>query len=206
MIKAFKVRGRVEKVFVAAQFGTHESTEVEKIKFIKGHGIKGDNHAGSRLLDVRDSAALRFGLPKGMEVANTREWSAISQEEMKEVEKLMGVEGIHGGLIGENLLISGMPKFTKLPIGTQFFFESPQGEKRSTILFSCGENKPCSTAGKSVQDQWSSPENLSTLFVKHANYRRGLVGFVFSSGFVKKGDIIVAEVPKQELYDVGPAE
>jgi hypothetical protein len=37
-------------------------------------------------------------------------------------------------------------------------------------------------------------------FVCEAAGRRGLVGFVYSGGFVKEGDIVTAVVPQQKLY------
>lgn len=199
-IKAFQLTGKVEKVLVASQYGSHVSAPAEKAKFIQGQGVLHDNHYGPRLLDVRDSTALRFGLPKGMESFNVRQWSAVSQEELDETARLMGIQNIDHGLLGENLVVSGIPSFTRLPVGTQFFFKGPNGELRSTILFVYGENAPCHIPGEAIQERYSGKQGLRVSFIKNAKHRRGLVGFVVGSGFIKEGDTIVAEIPEQEPY------
>jgi hypothetical protein len=200
-IKGFQLTGRVERVLAASKFGSHISVPVEKVKFIQGQGVLHDNHYGPRLLDVRDTVALRFGLPKGMESFNVRQWSAVSQEELDQIARLMGIASIEPGLLGENIIVSGIPSFTKLPAGTQFFFKGIKGELRSTILFVYGENKPCHIPGDAIQTYYSGKQGLEKLFIKAANHRRGLVGFVVGSGFIKEGDIVVAEIPDQELYE-----
>lgn len=200
-IEAFQLIGMVEKVLVANQYGSHISVSAEKVKFIQGQGVLHDNHFGQRLLDIRDSTALRFGLPKGMESFNVRQWSAVSQEELDEIAKLAGIPKIDQGLLGENLIVSGIPNFTKLPIGTQFFFKSPKGELRTTILFVYGVNNPCKIIGEAVQSQYPEKQGLVPLLIKNATHRRGLVGFVIGSGFIKEGDTIVVEIPNQEAYE-----
>jgi hypothetical protein len=204
-VQPFQLIGKVEKVLVANHYRSHISVPAEKVKFIAGQGVLHDNHYGPRLLDVRDSIALRFGLPKGMESFNVRQWSAVSQEELDETAKLMGIPSIDHGLLGENLIVSGIPKFTRLPPGTQFFFKGPNGELRSTILFVYGENAPCHIPGDAIQARHKDKQGLKTSFIKNAKHRRGLVGFVVGSGFIKEGDTIFAEIPYQEYYEKPPA-
>lgn len=192
--------GKVEKVLVARQHGNHVSVPQEKVKFIQGQGVLGDKHYGPRLLDVRDQTALRSGLPKGMESFNVRQWSAVSQEELDGIARLMKIPNIIHGLLGENMVVSGIPRFSMLPAGTQFFFKGPKGEIRSTILFVSGENLPCHIPGDAIAKNYPPHRNLAKSFVKNALGRRGLVGFVIGSGFVKEGDTLLVEVPRQEHY------
>ncbi len=199
-IKAFQLIGTVSKVLVANQFGNHISTPVEKAKFIQGKGVLHDNHYGPRLIDIRDSAALRFGILKGMESFNVRQWSAVSQEELDETAALMGIQHIDHGLLGENMIVSGIPNFSKLPVGTQLFFKGKQGELRTTILFVSGENGPCHIPGDAIQKSNPDKPKLNSSFIKHAKGRRGLVGFIVGSGFIKEGDTIFAEIPEQRQY------
>ncbi len=200
LIKAFQLIGRVEKVLLATSYGSHISAPAEKVKFIQGQGVLHDHHYGPRLLDVRDSAALRFGLLKGMESFNVRQWSAVSQEELDEIARCMGIKTINHGLLGENMVVVGIPNFSRLPIGTQFFFKGPVGELRSTILFVSGENAPCHIPGNAIQACCQDKPGLKASFVKNAKRRRGLVGFVVGSGFIKEGDKVIAEIPDQEIY------
>ncbi len=192
--------GRVEQVLLARTQGDHISKPVEKIRFIQGHGIQHDYHYGPRLIDVRDVVARRFGIQKGMEVFNTPQWSAISTEESEEIRKLMGIPSVPLGMLGENLVISGIDKFTQLPSGTLFFFLSQAKEIRPTILAVWAENVPCQIVGDALQSLYPERKGMSSSFIKSAKHRRGLVGFVMGSGFVKEGDSILAEIPRQQLY------
>lgn len=199
-IPAFEIIGKVERVLVANKHGNHISFPAEKIQLIQGQGVRYDNHYGPRLLDIRDSTALRFGLLKGMESFNVRQWSAVSQEELNTVAQYIGIKEIGYGLLGENFVVSGIQDFTTLPTGTQFFFKSPKDELRSTILFVYGENNPCQIPGDAIQAANPDVENVRSLFIKNAKHRRGLVGFIIGSGFVKEGDSIIAAIPDQHIY------
>lgn len=200
-IDALQLVGKVERVLIAHQHGTHVSSASEKIKFIQGYGVIHDNHAGPRLIDIRDSTVLRFGLPKGMECFNTRQWSAVSQEELSEIAGLMEIPTIDHGLLGENIVVSGIPRFTQLPSGTQLFFKGSKSELRSVVLCVHRENNPCYIPAEAIQSRFPEKEKLVGAFTKHAKHRRGVVGFVLCSGFVKEGDTIIAEVPEQYLYE-----
>lgn len=200
-LKPLTLSGTVEAVLIANTFGTHTSTPMDKIKLIQGQGVLHDLHYGPRLLDVRDSFALRFGLPKGMECFNMRQWSAVSREELQVIATEMGIASIDEGVLGENLIVSGIPNFTMLPPGTQFFFKDPQGKLRTTVLFVYGENLPCEIPGNAIQDRHPDKQKLKSAFIRHATGRRGLVGCVIGSGFIKKGDSIIAHVPQQRRYE-----
>jgi hypothetical protein len=195
-----ELRGRVEHVLVAHQFGSHLSTPVEKLYFVEGYGIKGDNHAGAAFINIRDSEALRHGIPKGMAAFNMRQWSAVSKQEVADIAHEMGNLNIAPGLLGENLIISGIPEFTLMPPGTQLFFESPKGEKRAVILYVTGENKPCQTVGDAIQKDYPEFPSLRAYFIKAAKHKRGLVGIIVGGGFVKEGDLVIAQVPVQRPY------
>ncbi len=201
-IPAQSLTGVVVKTLIGQTPGSHITTPQEKVFFIEGHGIKGDNHAGQGFLTVRDSAALHFGHAKGTPVRNTREWSAVSEEEMRIIADEMSLLGISPGCLGENLVIAGILDFTKLPPGTKLFFKSPRGELRTTILFVCGENIPCHIPAEAIQAENPDKPGLLKKFLVAAKHRRGLVGIVIGGGFVKEGDMVVAEVPEQTPYSV----
>ncbi len=201
IIESFEVIGKVEEVLVAHTFGTHVATPVERINVFIRHGIKGDNHSGFRTADVREKDFIKFGLPKRTEIVNLREFSAVSVEEMKEVTEAMGIPEIPIGSIGENLIISGIPNFTQLPIGTKLFFKK-DGNPQMAVLIISGENTPCTVAGEAIQENYPETEKLRALFVKHALGKRGVVGSIFCSGAINKGDIVIARIPRQVPYEV----
>ena len=200
--KAFVLRGRVEAVLVAHTCGSISSTQVKKIQAIRSHGIRGDTHAGARLQDVRESELRKFGFPKGTEIANYREFSAVSLEEMGEVTKAMNLpERVPYGCLGENLVVSGIPKFTELPTGTMLFFQKNQAEKRTAVLVVWAENLPCAWPGEAIQSKFPDIQGLNRLFPRAAIGKRGVVGSVYVSGYIGKGDTVIAYVPRHRMYD-----
>ncbi|MBS3902922.1 MAG: hypothetical protein KGZ30_00930 [Anaplasmataceae bacterium] len=211
-IPAFELQGRVEAVLVTSGsgsvisgtqgFGSLTTMPVPKIQMIRGHGIRGDRHAGVRLLDVREREMLAFGFRKGTEIANYREFSAVSMEELGEIALEMELPGgdIPFGSLGENLVMSGIPRFTELPTGTMLFFRKNEEQLRTAVLVVWAENKPCEGPGEAIQGQFPDIPNLASLFPKAAIGRRGVVGSIYASGSIHAGDTIIVKVPRQRIY------
>lgn len=201
--EAFELRGRVEAVMAAVTSGSIVSTSVKKITVVRGHGIKGDSHAGTRLADVRERSLLSFGLPKGAEIANHREFSAVSVEELSEIGALMGLPAaVPQGCLGENLVVSGIPRLTELPSGSLLFFRKSEAQIRTAVLAVWGENTPCVAPGEAIQELFPDIAKLAALFPKVAAGKRGIVGSVYCSGHVQQGDEVVVHVPRQRIYRI----
>ena len=198
---AFEVKGRVEAVLVAANFGSILSTSIPKIQLIRGHGVRGDRHAGVRLADVRERDFLSFGFSKGVEIANYREFSAVSVEELAEVAKAMNLpKPIPHGCLGENLVLSGIPKLSELPTGTMLFFRKNEKQIRTAVLVVWSENMPCQEPGEAIQEKFPEIPELVHLFPRAAIAKRGVVGSIYASGNIHAGDTVVAMVPRQHIY------
>lgn len=199
-IEPFKVFGKVLGLFTAESRNSRVSNGTGWIRVIRGHGILDDHHAGTRLLDVREREMLSLGLPKGMEIANQREFTAISAEEMREIEQDLVLGGsIAPGSLSENLMLGNIPNLTRLPPGTRLFFQN-NNVTRTAVLVVWGENEPCIGPGNVIQEQFPGQSDVASRFVKAAHGRRGVVGSVYSSGVIKVGDIVIAHVPLQRLY------
>lgn len=198
----FRLVGRVEAALIASTSGDHVSVPAKKIQVIRGHGVRGDGHAGVRLADVRERELLAFGFPKGIEIANHREFSAVSAEELGEIAEAMGVPSVPYGCLGENLVLSGIPRLTALPVGTLLLFRKPGGQPRTAALAVWRENMPCLAPGEAI---WARhphvPRTAAALFPKAASGRRGVVGSVYCSGVIHAGDEVVAMIPSQHIYD-----
>lgn len=194
---------QVHGLVVAVRVGdlSVKSTPRDKIELHVRHGVRGDRHAGPRLADARDQDMLSAGLLKGTETANVRELSIVSLEELAGIASLMGLpERIPIGMLGENLVLSGIPRLTSLPPGTKLFFRSAKDRVRSAVIAVWGPNDPCVTAGGELELAFPDENNVAGRFVKAAVGKRGVVGFVYSSGFIAGGDTVIAHIPKQELY------
>lgn len=189
--------GRVEGVFVCDQ--PVRSTARDEIQLMP-EGIRGDRHTDPlRLLKVYDKDLLAHGLLKGMLIAPTRQVSIVSVEELAAIGRALETcMPIPPEALGANILISGIPDLTLLPPGTLLCFS--RGDTPRTAVVGVWEiNNPCSVAGQEVEAATSTPR-IASRFVTAAMDRRGLVGFVMSSGVIKKGDTVTARIPRQWLY------
>ena len=203
MVKeAFELHGRVESVLVAGKSGSIVSTPVKKIQVVRYHGVKGDSHAGVRLADARENELLSFGFSKGVEIANYREFSAVSVEELAAVSMAMDLpKPIAHGWLGENLVLSGVPKLTELPTGTFLFFRQDERQVRTAVLVVWGENTPCTLPGEVIQQHFPDLPKLASHFPKAAMGKRGIVGSVYCSGYIHEGDTVIVKIPQQRLYE-----
>ncbi len=191
--------GKVEAALVNCDYGSVVARNVGTIKVVPGEGVKGDTHEGTRrFVDARERDLLRFGIHKETEMVNLRHFSALSLEEMIEIQhKLCLPERILPGILGENLIISGIRHFTHLPMGTKLFFKKSEQRPRNAVLIVMGENTPCVTAGTSLHTQFPDIEGLATSFPKISTGLRGVVGIVCCSGIIEEGDEVTALLPDQ---------
>ena len=186
--------GKVEAVLVGTE-GNGISKEKAKIQVFANRGVKGEVHYGStRLADVRERELKSFGLPKGIEIANFRQFSTTSVEELKTIAESMGIQEIPFGLLGENIIISGIDNLTQLPTGTMFFFRKDSNNIRTAVLVAWKENTPCEIPAENIQKHF--PDIKFTMpFQTAAINKRGIVGVVYSSGFIHKGDSVEVKIP-----------
>jgi MOSC domain-containing protein YiiM len=166
----------VESVLIADTPSTFMTRPVDKVDLVFG-GIEGDLHFG-----LTAKAGVRQKMyPKGTEIMNRRQLSMVTVEELADVAQKMGIKQIKPEWIGANIVLSGYPQLTVLPIGTRMLLPSGGG------IVCEGENEPCMTAGKPIADHYGMPE-LRQLFVKQAYKRRGVVGYVEKPGQLMAGD------------------
>lgn len=200
-IPSFEMEGRVEAVLVSPPNAT-VSKEVPEISAVQGYGIRDDSHANVRYLDARERDLLAFGFSKGVEIANFREFSAVSAEDLVYIAQTMQLPGsIPYGCLGENLVISGIPRLSKLPSGTKLFFRAQRrGCSQSAVLVVWEENTPCKYPGEAIQGKFPDTPDLARRFVTSAVGKRGIVGSVYLSGTIREGDTVVVKVPDQQVY------
>jgi MOSC domain-containing protein YiiM len=136
-------------------------------------GVSGDRHAGELWTPT-------WGRHKDQTVFNERQWSAVSAEEIGELERSLGV-ALPLGALGENFRFEGVARLSKLRPGTRISFPS------GAALWVSGENFPCRKAALRLAQLTGQP-GLTAAFLKAARGRRGLVGWVETPGPVQLGD------------------
>lgn len=174
---------RVEKLLITQPFG-QSPIPVDKLQLLLD-GIKYDRHFGkTRNADVRTARLLS----KGIETANLRSVTIISQEELNEISQGVGVETTADDLEA-NITLSGLPDLTKLPAGT--FMRFP----RNAILFITSENLPCVVVSQNMMKR-GIEKKTALRFAKAAFGKRGLTALVFAAGFIKVGDEVEIFYPQ----------
>jgi len=150
-------------------------------------GIVGDAHRSlSRKAWAGDKQ------PEGTVRRNERQWSAVSVEELAEIQESMGLTDTPTPTeLGANLCLSGVSQLSRLPKGTVLKFPS------GTELIVEEYNPPCHDMGKKlagIHTTRSGEPLSSTAFSKAAKLNRGLVGVVEVTGLINAGDEVQIEL------------
>jgi len=120
---------------VAALYRSRHSPEYNGADYMAGEpvdalevdlaGIRGDRHYG---FEARSGGRLKDQYERGQIVRNSRQWSAISKEELNAISKNLNLENRLSseklaGIIGINMLIEGVPNLSELPLNREFHLE-----------------------------------------------------------------------------------
>lgn len=159
-------------------------------------GITGDRHAGA----ARKADARVPWYPRGAPIRNTRQVSLVAVDELAVLASRLGVAEVRPEWLGANLVVAGLARLTRLPVGTRLHF--PGG----AALVVEGENAPCRHAGQAVADGIAEmglalpAADLALAFVTAARGLRGLVAWVERAGALEAGAQISVRVPAQQLW------
>ena len=130
--------------------------------------------------------------PEGTTRRNERQWSAVSVEELAEIQDAMDLsESLSATDVGANLCLSGVNELSRLPKGTLLKFPS------GAVLMVEEYNPPCHDMGKKLASKYttrSGEELSSTAFSKAAKLKRGIVGVVEATGVISAGDEVTIEL------------
>ena len=150
-------------------------------------GVVGDRHRSYERRTWRGDKQ-----PEGTIRRNERQWSAVSIEELAEIQDAMDLTEPPGATdLGANLCLAGLPELSRLPKGTLLKF--PSGAELMVEEF----NPPCHDMGKKLAAKYTtrSGEALSTTaFSKAAKLNRGVVGVVEAAGAISAGDEVTVDI------------
>ena len=144
-------------------------------------GVVGDRHRSySRETWAGDKQ------PKGTVRRNERQWSAVSVEELAEIQEAMDLTvPLTATALGANLCFEGVAELSRLPKGTIMRF--PSGAELMVTEY----NPPCLDMGTKLAEtmQTRSGDPLQdTTFSKASKLLRGVVGVVEVAGIINPGD------------------
>ncbi len=146
-------------------------------------GFMGDSHSG---LTRSSCVRVKSQYPKGTEIRNTRQVSALSTEQLTDICRDMGLDDIQPGWVGANLVVEGLPDFSKIPPSARLIADN------GTALVVDMENAPCRFPGDIIERH---RPGFGKHFAKAALGRRGVTLWVERPGSLRVGDTLALHVP-----------
>ena len=150
-------------------------------------GVVGDRHRSYERRTWRGDKQ-----PEGTIRRNERQWSAVSIEELAEIQDAMDLtEPPSATDLGANLCLAGLPELSRLPKGTLLKF--PSGAELMVEEF----NPPCHDMGKKLAAKYTTRSGeapSTTAFSKAAKLNRGVVGVVEAAGAISAGDEVTVDI------------
>jgi MOSC domain-containing protein YiiM len=132
--------------------------------------------------------------PRGTPVANTRQVSILSSEELDEIAAALAIPRLKPEWVGANVVTAGIPELTLLPPASRLSFSSG-----ATLIVDL-ENSPCRYVSE-VIDKHHPGHGAG--FVKSAAHKRGVVAWVEREGGIALDDAIVLHLPPHRLWHHG---
>ncbi len=152
-------------------------------------GFEGESHAG---LTRPSCSRVLKQFPRGTEIRNVRQLAVVSAEEMAEVARDMGLEGMDReqlwAWVGASLVVEGIADFTHLPPSSRL-----QGPDGVTLVVDM-ENLPCQEPAVTVE---KARPGLGKGFKAAAKGKRGVTAWVECEGLLRLGDVLRLHVPQQ---------
>jgi hypothetical protein len=176
--------GKLLKVLITRK-GEDVSQEILKGN-VTLEGLEGDSHSGWTLF----THGRQPQYPKGTEIRNDRQISILSSGELEAISASLGIPKLEISWFSGNLLISGTPNLSVLPLGSRFYFSG------GVVLICSAENNPCSQPAGITQSHYPDNPDISREFVKAAMHRRGIVAYVEHPGTLLPGESFRIEFPK----------
>lgn len=129
--------------------------------------------------------------PRGTEIANVRQLSVLSAEEMADIAARMGLDALNPEWLGASLVVEGLPDFSHLPPSSRL-----QGPDGVTLVIDM-ENRPCNLPARVIEDLLPG---IGTRFKTAAQGRRGVTAWVERPGVLHLGDPLTLHIPDQPVW------
>ena len=159
-------------------------------------GLEGEVHAG--LTRPSCSRVLRQ-YPRGTEIANARQISLVSAEEMARVAATLGLDAVDYALVGATVVVEGIPDLTHLPPSSRL-----QSGSGATLVVDM-LNEPCLQPARTIE---ARHPGHGRGFKAAAEGLRGVTARVERPGVLRIGDVLRLHVPGQRAWQPeqpGPA-
>ncbi|MDO6587287.1 sulfurase [Salipiger sp. 1_MG-2023] len=152
-------------------------------------GVAGERHSG---LTRAACSRVTAQHPRGTPIANVRQLTVLSAEEIAQTAALMGLDALDPAWVGASIIVEGLPDLTHLPPSSRL-----QGPDGATLVVDM-ENRPCVLPGREIEKDRAG---FGKLYKRAADSRRGITAWVERPGTLRLGDTLTLHVPDQRLWD-----
>jgi len=150
-------------------------------------------YAGAMHTGVTRAACSRVKTqhPRGTQIANVRQLSIVSDEEMAQIAEKIGLDALDPHWLGASLVLRGLPDLTHLPPSSRL-----QSDDGTTLVVDM-ENQPCTQVSLTMKPD--APE-AAPGFKSAAKGKRGITAWVERPGTLRIGDRLRLHVPAQRAW------
>lgn len=154
-------------------------------------GIPGEFHGGETRPACSRVAAL---YPRDTIIANTRQLSIVSAEELGQIAQAMGLETLDPSWLGASMVIEGIADFSHVPPSARL--QAPDG---ATLVVDM-QNRPCHLPARVIE---AERPGFGKAFKQAAAGRRGVTAWVEREGHIARGDSLRLFIPDQRAWAPG---
>jgi len=159
------------------------TTTLQQSVHVDYTGFVGDLHSA---LTRASCVRVKSQYPKGTEIRNTRQISALSVEELAFIQQTMQLDTLAPEWVGANLVVEGLHDFSKIPPSSRLIAEN------GTSLVVDMENAPCRFPGEIIEQY---KPGFGKKFPKAALGRRGVTLWVERQGALAIGATLRLHIP-----------
>ena len=151
-------------------------------------GVAGEMHSG---LTRPSCVRVKTQYPQGTDIANTRQLSIVSTEELAEIAQRMDMAAVDPAWLGASMVIEGIPDFTHVPPSARL-----QGPDGASLVIDM-HNRPCIYPAREID---KDHPGRGPKFKTAATGRRGVTAWVEREGRMALGDSLRLFVPDQRAW------
>ena len=129
---------------------------------------------------------------KGTEIANVRQLSIVSAEELRQIAVGCGLDEIDPTWMGATIVVEGIPDFSHVPPSSRL--QAPDGAALVVDM----ENRPCHLPAREIE---VDRPGHGKAFKAAAAGLRGVTAWVERPGIVNLGDPFRLHIPDQPVWE-----
>lgn len=152
-------------------------------------GIPGERHSG--LTRPSCSRVLSQYPVRGTEIANARQITILSEEELALIARDCGMEALDPIYVGASIVIEGIEDFSHVPPSSRL-----QADNGTSLVVDM-QNRPCVLPARELEADFPG---YGKAFKTAATGRRGVTGWVERPGKLRIGDRLRLHVPDQRQW------